>query len=622
MSTFAFASNILTSARRSTLASLGLLLPAAALAQAPTISSMTPSMAAPGTTITIIGTNLTSFTSVLLNGLAVRATAGAVPSTTVTFIVPAAAGTGKVRLTTAAGTALSAAKLGVTRQSSSSNYSQLSSNATSATAAGAYSTPVATDLDKDGLLELLVGQGDGTMMDYEQTGANQAFSTTGTLITFATGGTVDVGLYAKPTVSDLDGDGLQEIIVGEETGKVYVYEQAASTGTDAFKMSPVSTLFANPYGATTSGTPNAGSYARPTVGDLDSDGLIDIVVGSNNGALVRYEQLASTSNTTAGFSAATTIKLADGTTVLDAGDVSKPLITDYDGDGKLDMLVGNYAGNVQFYTQTTANAYTFSFVRNLSADGTSATVINMGSSGTNPSSMGGYAAPAVTDYDGDGLLDLFIGNGTGTVYRYEQTQSAAVPTLTTPLPVVLTSFAGQAASTGNQLKWSTAQEIKSASFVVEASADGSTFAAIGELAAAGNSTTVRSYEFLDASATALSASRRYYRLRQVDLDGTTTYSPVVTLTRVSAAPATAVKSLDVYPNPFAETLTVALPSAAEPQAVALTLSTLAGRPVYATRFVLGAAPQALASLPELAAGVYVLRLTTATGIITQKVTRQ
>jgi hypothetical protein len=622
MTTFAFASEFLTFSRRSMLATLGLLLPVAALAQAPTISSLTPSTAAPGSTVTITGTNLTGFTSVLLNGLAVRATPGLVPATTATFIVPAAAGTGKVRLTTAAGTALSAGKLGVTRQSSSNNYNQLSANATSATAAGAYSTPVAADLDKDGLLELLVGQGDGTLMDYEQTGPNQPFSTTGTLITFATGGTVDVGLFAKPTVSDLDGDGRQEIIVGEETGKVYIYEQAAGTGANAFKMGPVSTLFANPYGATPSGTPNAGSYARPTVGDLDSDGLIDIVVGSNNGQLVRYEQLASTSNTSAGFTAPANVRLADGTTVLDAGDVSKPLITDYDGDGKLDMLVGTYAGNVQFYTQTTANAYTFSFVRNLSTDGTSGSVINMGNTGTNPSGQGGYAAPAVTDYDGDGLLDLFIGNGTGTVYRYEQAQSAAVPTLTTPLPVVLTSFAGQAASTGNQLKWSTAQEVKSARFVVEASADGSTFAAIGELAAAGNSSTVRNYEYLDASATALNASRRYYRLRQVDLDGTTAYSPVVTLTRVAAGPATAPKSLDAYPNPFAETFTVALPGAAEPQAVALTLSTLAGRPVYATKLTLGAAPQALNALPELAAGVYVLRLTTAAGTLTQKVTRQ
>jgi hypothetical protein len=608
-------------ARLFCLATLGLLLPAAAMAQAPTISSVTPATAAPGATVTITGTNLTGFTSVLLNGQAVRATPGLVPATTATFIVPAAAGTGRVRLTTAAGTAVSAARMGVTRASSSSNYGQLNTNATSATAAGAYSTPVAADLDKDGYLELLVGQGDGTMIDYEQTALNGAFSTTGTVITLFGGNTtVDVGLYAKPTVSDLDGDGLQEIIVGEENGKVLIYEQHSSTGPNAFKMDAGTTLFANPYGVTTSGTPNAGSYARPSVGDIDNDGLIDIIVGSNNGYLNRYEQLAATNTTTAGFSTATTIKLADGTTILDAGDVSKPLITDYDGDGKLDMLVGNVVGNVQLYTQTAVNALTFKFVQNLSTAGTAATVINMSGTGTNPSNSGGYAAPAVTDYDGDGLLDLFVGNGTGTVYRYEQATSALAPTITAPLPVVLSAFGGQATSAGNHLSWTTAQELNSARFVVEASADGTAFAAVAELAAAGNSTTAHNYEYLDASTAAQAASRRYYRLRQVDLDGTTNYSPVVALSRTAAAAAPA--TAEAYPNPFTDKLSVALPGTIEPQATAVTLLSLAGRQLFATELTLSAAPQALAGLPELPAGVYVLRLTTAGGSITRKVTRQ
>ena len=294
-------------------------------------------------------------------------------------------------------------------------------------------------------------------------------------------------------------------------------------------MGAGTTLFANPYGATTTTVANAGSYARPSVGDIDNDGLIDIIVGSNNGLLNRYEQLAKTSNSPAGFSAPATIKLAAGTTVLDAGDVSKPLITDYDGDGKLDMLVGNVVGNIQLYTQSAVNALTFSFVQNLSTAGTAATIINMGNSGTNPSNSGGYAAPAVTDYDGDGLLDLFIGNG--MVYRYEQATSAIAPSLTAPLPVVLTAFSGQATAVGNRLSWATAQEINSARFVVEASATGEAFAPLAPLAAAGNTTSLSTYVFVDASEGALAASRRYYRLRQEDLDGKMTYSPVVSVSR-------------------------------------------------------------------------------------------
>ena len=609
-------------ARLFCLATLGLLLPAAAMAQAPTISSVTPTTAAPGATVTITGTNLTGFTSVLLNGQAMRASPGLLPATTATFIVPAAAGSGRVRLTTAAGTAVSGARLGVTRASSNSNYGQLSTNATSATAGGNFSTPVAADLDKDGLLELLVGQGDGTMIDYEQTATNGAFSTSGTVITlFSDGSTIDVGLYAKPTVSDLDGDGLQEIIVGEENGKVLLYEQNSSTGPNAFKMGAGTTLFANPYGVTTTTVANAGSYARPSVGDLDNDGLIDIIVGSNNGLLNRYEQLASTNTTTAGFSGPTTIKLAGGTTDLDAGSVSKPLVTDYDGDGKLDMLVGNVAGNIQLYTQTAINALTFSYVRDLSADGTAANVINMGNTGTNPSKSNGYAAPAVTDYDGDGLLDLFIGNGTGTVFRYEQAASTVAPTLTAPLPVVLSAFNGQATATGNRLSWATAQETNSARFVVEVSNDGSRYAAIATLAAAGNSTSLSTYSYVDASDAALAPGRRYYRLRQEDLDGKQSYSPVVTLSRAAASARTASK-LEAYPSPFADRLAVALPGQAEAQTTTVTLLSLTGRPVYSTRLDLSAAPQILSGLPELPAGIYILRVATAVGSSSQKVVRQ
>ncbi|MBD2724019.1 T9SS type A sorting domain-containing protein [Hymenobacter armeniacus] len=611
MFAFTFSSAFLPSLRRTLLASLGLLTPA--LVSAQTIVSFAPTTAAAGSTVVITGLNLGTTTSVQLNGQKMRVV-GTPTATSVSVIVPPAAATGRMRLTTSTGTVLSA-KLGITRKSSSVSYGQQSTAFTGTTASGNYSTPTAGDLDNDGLVELLVGQGDGTVMLYEQASANSLTLGTGVLLKNADGTTLDVGLYAKPTVADLDGNGLLELLVGEDTGNVLRYEQLATSGAGALQFTKT-TLFANPFGAATSGAPNGGSYARPTVADLDNNGLLDILVGSNDGTLRRYEQATPNASTTAGFTAWGQLKLANGT-VIDAGDVDKPLLTDYNGDGYLDMLVGTKAGTVMLYTQSGLNAVTFNAGTNLSTDGTSAGLINLGATGTNPSNVGGYAAPAVTDLDGDGLLDLFLGNGNGTIFRYEQAQSATTPSLVAPLPVQLTAFEGAALATGNRLNWATAQEVNSKVFVVEASADGKTFATVAELPAAGRSVSPRAYEYFDASAAA--AAVRYYRLRQVDLDGTVAYSPVVVLRRsVASAPATA----EAYPNPFTQALSVALPGSAEPQAVAVSLTTLAGRPVYAAKLDLGAAPQALAALPELAAGVYVLRLTTATGIITRKVTRQ
>ncbi|RZK23640.1 MAG: hypothetical protein EOO56_04410 [Hymenobacter sp.] len=142
-----------------------------------------------------------------------------------------------------------------------------------------------------------------------------------------------------------------------------------------------------------------------------------------------------------------------------------------------------------------------------------------GTTAINMNAANGYAAPAISDLDGDGLLDLLVGNANGTVYRYEQAQSATTPiimpaSLTTaaPLPVVLTSFTGQKSVAGNVLRWVTTSETTSDYFKVERSADGQDFGIIGHLAAAGTTTATHNYQFGDA-ATPVGTSYSLFLLR-------------------------------------------------------------------------------------------------------------
>ena len=89
---------------------------------------------------------------------------------------------------------------------------------------------------------------------------------------------------------------------------------------------------------------------------------------------------------------------------------------------------------------------------------------------------------------------------------------------------------GKEHAIGVILAWSTAVETNNMQFVVERSEDGGkTYAAVGTVKGAGNSTTRRNYNFLDAQASA--ANKVSYRLRQFDLDGTTNLSDVFTMTR-------------------------------------------------------------------------------------------
>ena len=89
---------------------------------------------------------------------------------------------------------------------------------------------------------------------------------------------------------------------------------------------------------------------------------------------------------------------------------------------------------------------------------------------------------------------------------------------------------GEEYSVGFKLKWSTAQEQNSQSFVIERSFDGTKFTDIGTVEAAGNSDQGQSYSFTDLE---LGLEKAYYRLRQVDLDGSSNLSEFVTLSKTT-----------------------------------------------------------------------------------------
>ena len=121
-----------------------------------------------------------------------------------------------------------------------------------------------------------------------------------------------------------------------------------------------------------------------------------------------------------------------------------------------------------------------------------------------------------------------------------------------PLPVELTTFTGAAQGSAVALKWTTASEKNSTYFQVERASREAPerYQAIGRVAAAGSSTHALDYGFVDAQPLA----QGYYRIKQVDKDGTSAYSPIVA---VRATPALA---LQAYPNPTNGMLTVTGPA--------------------------------------------------------------
>ena len=92
-----------------------------------------------------------------------------------------------------------------------------------------------------------------------------------------------------------------------------------------------------------------------------------------------------------------------------------------------------------------------------------------------------------------------------------------------PLPLTLTRFTANRDDNQSVLQWETAQEQNTLDFVVEHSTDGKTYTPIGIVDAAGNSTSARDYGFTDRTP---QPNANYYRLKQTDINGQFTYSPV------------------------------------------------------------------------------------------------
>jgi alpha-tubulin suppressor-like RCC1 family protein len=199
--------------------------------------------------------------------------------------------------------------------------------------------------------------------------------------------------------------------------------------------------------------------------------------------------------------------------------------------------------------------------------------------------LGAEAAIFSAGYNGEGEL----GDGTTT-------NSPTFLRSQAPLPVQLSAFTAQAAGPAAVLlAWVTASEVNSAYFAVERSLDGINFSEVARQPAAGTSAIARTYSYRDATLPA-GASILYYRLRQVDRDGTTAYSPVRPVALAGAA------GLALYPNPAqpGTTHTGAVPGAAVQVLDGL------GRLVLTTQAdATGAAPLALP--PGLAPGVYLVR---------------
>lgn len=171
-----------------------------------------------------------------------------------------------------------------------------------------------------------------------------------------------------------------------------------------------------------------------------------------------------------------------------------------------------------------------------------------------------------------------------------------------PLPVTLTDFTATRTGSDALLRWATSQELNSAGYEVQVSTDGRTFRTLGTVASPSpNSQQARTYSFVDRETAKFGL--RYYRLRQLDLDGKASlFGPqVVSFGSVATAAA--------YPNPFNSSLRILMQPTRGGQLTARLLD-MQGREVFRRTALVEPTAQELPldALDGLPQGTYLLHL--------------
>ena len=187
---------------------------------------------------------------------------------------------------------------------------------------GIYSTPVFVDIDKDNDYDIVSGADNGQIFLY--TNNNGAFAQNTTMFS-----SIDVGYASCPAFADLDNDGDLDLLIGAETGSMTKYY--TNDGSNVFSED-----------ATTFSGITFPRNASPSLADIDNDGDYDLIVGNLWGEVFYYRNDGT-------VNIPLWVRADSIFAGIEVDQSAHPGFADLDGDGRKDMIMGEYTGNFTYY---------------------------------------------------------------------------------------------------------------------------------------------------------------------------------------------------------------------------------------------------------------------------------
>ncbi len=282
----------------------------------------------------------------------------------------------------------------------------------------AYPTAFYLDVDNDGISEFIAspnqvenGEDQESVWLYENVGTGNETIWEQQQTDWLVDGMIDLGSNSAPAFVDYNADGLMDLVVGTgglwlwtNKGSLALYENTGTATEPSFTLIDDDWLEFSEFN-------DMYTNFTPTFGDLDNDGDLDLLAGSDSGELIYVENEAGAGNP---------VQFNDivfGWNDLLVGRKTVPQIADLNRDGLMDLLIGERAGNINFIPNIgTVGNPQFSAIHELPPNNEFFGEIN-----TSGTAVLGNATPCLLDRGTHFLL--IVGSGSVGLKFYEFTEN-------------------------------------------------------------------------------------------------------------------------------------------------------------------------------------------------------